>query len=110
MDIQEQELSWAKAEELVRVFDSRQKYVSDYENRDTMNEGVNILYSKKQIKFKVYSMIQLKQSYYDFITSLTKALLVKREGKAHNILCEYATGTNCSCWCNEKYHGLKGST
>ena len=44
-----------------------------------------------------------------FFRSLTPLKKIQREGKYHNPLCEYALGTDCSCWCSEKYHGLKGA-
>ena len=40
--------------------------------------------------------------------SLIPLKKIKREGKYHNPLCEYALGNSCSCWCSEKYHGMQG--
>ena len=106
--VQEQHIFWDKAEKEVKRFSSKEKYVSDYENKGTWSEGVNKLYSRKKIKLVVYSMMQTKKPYWEFINSLQKALVIKREDKTHNILCEYAVGDNCTCWCGEKYHGLHG--
>lgn len=108
MSIPEQKIAWDKAEQEVKQFNSKEKYVSNFENEGTLNEGLNKLYSKKQIKLKIYSMIQNNQYNYNFINSLQKALVIMRDGKIHNLLCEYATGTSCSCWCSEKYHGMFG--
>lgn len=43
-----------------------------------------------------------------FLHSLTPLKKIQREGKYHNPLCEYARGTDCSCWCSERYHGMMG--
>lgn len=45
---------------------------------------------------------------YKFLRSLTPLKKIQREGKYHNPLCEYARGTDCSCWCSERYHGMMG--
>lgn len=108
-ELKKQEQDWEKAEQVIKDFDSKIKYLSSYENIGTLSEDEERIYSKKQIKQKVYRLIQSGiESPYPFINSLKPALVIRREGKYHNLLCEYAIGTSCICWCNEKYHGLKG--
>jgi len=37
-----------------------------------------------------------------------KKVQIMRENRVHDFDCEFATGRSCHCWCNEKYHGMKG--
>lgn len=33
---------------------------------------------------------------------------IMRDNQIHPYDCEFASGTSCTCWCEEKYHGMMG--
>lgn len=117
--IAEQEKAFQRAKEIVsnykvngELINSKTKYVSSYENEDDFyHEGENKLYNKKKIIELVYSYMynQKDNKIFQFLSSLDTVTTPKREGRYHDPLCEYAIGTSCSCWCGEKYHGMRGA-
>lgn len=74
----------------------------------------NKIYTKTQIINKIYNVGYFYDSkqdaFVDMFDGIEKIEIARimREGIIHNLDCEFATGTHCTCWCGEKYHGLRG--
>lgn len=108
LSVVEQERFMKDAKEYYEVFklDPKKKYLSDYEDTD---KGEPILYNnKKKVLLTIYAIVSNGNSPHEFINSLKEYKPIYRDGKIHNPLCEYATGTDCDCPCNHEYHGLHG--
>lgn len=73
--------------------------------------GCERIMTKKQVEDFFISCIYQNKKYE--IASILKTLVmlkkITREGKTHDLRCEYAIGNSCVCWCAEKFHGWKGA-
>ena len=91
------------------------RYFTDYfdferSEWDIEENGVGRLYRASILKEKIIGFIYNGEDYRisKLLESLEKVFSYFREGTYHNAECEFAVGQSCWCWCNEKYHGLKG--
>ena len=88
---------------LVEIPEVKGRFYSDYFEEGKIFRGADI-------ENKFISWIYSGESYRiaEFIKTLRRVVNLVRDGKSHNIECEYAIGNSCICWCGEKYHGWKG--
>ncbi len=93
---------------MVKQLDSTKHYISDF----TLNadgEAAYKYYNKKEILQTLYEILIENKSPIEFLSSLKEVQTIYRDGRVHDVRCEYAIRNSCFCWCGEKYHGWKGS-
>lgn len=85
------------------------RYYTIYFDTEYQKEiGKLIRSAKIKEKFKEFIYTNKQYKIQELYQSLEKVYSYFREETYHHAECEFALGTSCWCWCNGKYHGMRG--
>lgn len=104
----DQSRSLTIAEEIIKeiTLKNNHHYITNFFDSHTY-ERLN----KKQILSKIAGILLRENDYsktFRFLESIIQLKPIKRNGKSHDVRCEYGKGDHCDCSCAGEFHGSNG--